>query len=397
MTLLVAWLLAAPVQAETLATHTVTVRAADRAYPAAPLVATLPVPAGDVRGAVLVPEAGGDAVPGQVETAEGRLRVTWIEPPLQPGDERTYRLELTDGAAATPDAVALSEVEGAVEVRLDGELFTRYCYAGGPFPYCYPIIGPTGGPVTRAWPMEEQPGEARDHAHHRSWWFTHGDVNGVDFWTSGEGQGREVHEALEAVVSGPVMGVLRARNNWVAPDGVRVCEEVREYRFYRLPDCRLADLTVTLTASDGPVVFGDTKEGTMGLRVAETMRVDAGTGHIMNANGQRDGEAWGKSAPWCDCYGPVEGETVGIAVFDHPESLRHPTYWHVRIYGLFAANPFGVRAFTGDEGQDGRYELAAGASITFRYRVYIHWGGTEAADVAGAYAAFAGPPEVTVR
>ena len=36
-------------------------------------------------------------------------------------------------------------------------------------------------------------------------------------------------------------------------------------------------------------------------------------------------------------------EDVGIAVFDHPENLRAPTYWHARAYGLLAANPFGVK------------------------------------------------------
>jgi len=35
------------------------------------------------------------------------------------------------------------------------------------------------------------------------------------------------------------------------------------------------------------------------------------------------------------------GKTVGIAVFDHPSNPRHPTTWHVRDYGLFAANPLG--------------------------------------------------------
>jgi len=47
-----------------------------------------------------------------------------------------------------------------------------------------------------------------------------------------------------------------------------------------------------------------------------------------------------KHADWCDYYGSIGGKTVGIAMFDHPSNPRHPTTWHVRDYGLFAANPF---------------------------------------------------------
>ena len=101
------------------------------------------------------------------------------------------------------------------------------------------------------------------------------------------------------------------------------------------------DFEITLKASNGELTFGDTKEGTMAVRLAETMRLKgkAGQGHIVNSAGVRDGQTWGKRAEWCDYYGPVEGRTVGIAIFDHPKNPRHPTWWHVRDYGLFAANP----------------------------------------------------------
>ena len=83
----------------------------------------------------------------------------------------------------------------------------------------------------------------------------------------------------------------------------------------------------------------------MAVRLNEVMRLThgkaAGTGHIVQSTGVRDGATWGKRAEWCDYYGPVEGQVVGIAIFDHPSNPAHPTWWHVRDYGLFAANPFG--------------------------------------------------------
>ncbi len=398
-TLLAAMFLGGAADGDVLATHQITVTAADRAYPRAPLTATVPAPRGEVRSGTLTDVDSGVSVPVQLAARGGAFEATWIAEPLAQGQQRTYKLALGDEAlpVSTDEGVQLSDVDGAVEIQIDGELFTRYCYTSTPKPYCYPVIGPTGEAVTRSFPMEEKQGEAQDHPHQRSWWFTHGEVNGVDFWAEGPECGREVHQAFEALQSGPVVGVLCARNAWVAADGREVCGDRREYRIYRMPDCRLVDMAVTLTAGDEPVLFGDTKEGTMGFRVAETMKVDAGEGHIVNANGERDGEAWGKSAPWCDYWGPVGDEIVGIAVLDHPESFRHPTYWHVRTYGLFAANPFGLRHFINDETGAGRYQLPPGESITFRYRIYIHRGDTDAGGVADVYAAFADPPKVTVR
>jgi len=96
------------------------------------------------------------------------------------------------------------------------------------------------------------------------------------------------------------------------------------------------------------VTFGDTKEGSFGLRVNESMKVERKTGgKIVSSEGLEDEKAWGKPAAWVDYYGPIQGETLGIAILNHPSSFRYPTHWHVRPYGLFAANPWGLHDFTG--------------------------------------------------
>ena len=126
----------------------------------------------------------------------------------------------------------------------------------------------------------------------------------------------------------------------------------------------------------------------MAVRLAETMRVKGkvGHGHIVNSAGVRDGDTWGKRADWCDYYGPVDGKTVGIAMFDHPENPRHPTWWHVRDYGLFAANPFGQHDFEKlPDKAAGDLVVPAGKSITFRYRFYLHEGDDQQAKVAAKY------------
>ena len=113
-----------------------------------------------------------------------------------------------------------------------------------------------------------------------------------------------------------------------------------------------------------------------------------GGGKIVNSEGQTDREAWGKQAPWVDYHGPVDGETVGIAIMNHPSSFRYPTYWHVRTYGLFAANPFGLHNFVSRD-KDGSHTLQPGESMTLRYRVLLHKGDTEQAQIAEAFKKYA--------
>ena len=160
---------------------------------------------------------------------------------------------------------------------------------------------------------------------------------------------------------------------------------------------RTIDLDITLTAVK-PVVFGDSKDGALGIRLRPALQesVQRGdqfqpAGHILNADGlATEKAAWGKPSNWCDYWGEIAGEKVGIAILDHPENPRHPVRWHVRGYGLFAANPFGLSSFTNDKSQDGSMTLAAGQSVRFRYRVVIHAGDTKSAGVDALWKRYAG-------
>ncbi len=272
--------------------------------------------------------------------------------------------------------------DSGVVIRIDGKPFTEYVTDSNGTPILWPIIGPTGKPMTRAYPMADAPEEKKDHPHHRSMWFTHGDVNGLSFWHKESIKHRE----FVRIESGD-RAVVVTRNDWMSPDGKKVCEDERTLTFAADGDARWIDFDITLGATDQPVKFGDTKEGTMGVRVAATMKVDSKKGgQIVNSEGQTDGGAWGKPAAWVDYHGPIEGETVGIAILNHPSSFRFPTYWHVRTYGLFAANPFGLHDFEGSREVDGSHTLKPGETMTLRYRVLLHRGDEEEGEVAQAFA-----------
>jgi hypothetical protein len=254
------------------------------------------------------------------------------------------------------------------------------------------VIGPTGVPIIRHYPMKDiNPDEAKDHVHHKSLWFTHGEVNGQDFWGEGSRSGKVVHDKFLKVSSGRKVGVIQSKNKWVAKSGEVVCTDTRTHRFYNRQDGQVMDFEITFHASEGKVVLGDTKEGSMAIRLTPTMRLKGkvGKGHIVNSEGDTDGSTWGKRAAWCDYYGPVEGETVGVAIFDHPQNPKHPTWWHVRDYGLFTANPFGVHNFERKEKGVGDITIPAGESLTFKYRFYFHKGDDKQGKVARHYREYA--------
>jgi hypothetical protein len=288
---------------------------------------------------------------------------------------------------ATNTGVSMIEHARRVEVRVDGKLLTEYIPDDGPKPYFFPLIGPSGARMTRSFPMKEVEGEKRDHPHHRSLWFTHGSVNKVDFWSEAPGHGRIV-ETSRLVGGGLASGTLRTTDDWISPDGNKVCEDERSVTFHAGKDAGTIDFDVTLKASEGPVTFGDTKEGMFGLRVPTSMDVTSKPGgHIVNAEGVEDKAAWGKASAWVDYSGPVDGKTVGVAILNHPSSFRYPTTWHVRDYGLFAANPFGYHDF--GQKSSGEHVLPKGESIRFRYRVILHDGDSKAAHLPEAFRAYA--------
>jgi hypothetical protein len=303
--------------------------------------------------------------------------------------------------AAAAESVQVTELKGKVRVEFNGELFTEYHFEGQRRPYFYPIIGPTGASMTRDWPQRDTtPGEEKDHIHHRGLWYGHRHVNDAGFWEEsakpGVMLGKIVHEKFLEVKGGEA-GVVRARNQWIKDDGTRVMTDERTMRFHSRGAARMLDFDITFIANQGDVLFGADKDAAMAIRVPETSRVERpkekgqktapkGEGHIVTSEGKTDAAAWGTRAKWCDYYGPVAGKTVGVAIFDHPANPRHPTWWHVRAYGLFAANPFAQGQFENlPDKKTGEFKLAAGERMTFRYRFYWHNGDEKAGQVEQRY------------
>src|SRR5262249_25218044 len=167
-------------------------------------------------------------------------------------------------------------------------------------------------------------------------------------------------------------------------------------------DTRLFVFDIDLHATVAPITFGDTKEGSFGIRINDqireekTVRVDGrtrtvkGTGKLENADGKvGERNCWGQRAAWCDYSGPINGKTVSLAILDDPKNPC-PACWHSRGYGLMAANPFG-RAQSGFPAMKGRTDLvrlAKGEHLKLRYGLLIHPGDAKEGMVEGYFQRF---------
>ncbi len=375
----------------------VSIVAGEHPFPVGPRCVRFQPAEGD-RGDIALKSESGRSKPAQLD-AQGRL--WWWADAMRPGDRVTYTVSWSDPpkGAGPPHIFVKQTRDDLIEVQIDGKPFTAFNFGKAePKPFLYPVIGATGEPVTRSFPMKEVEGERKDHPHHRSIWAAHGDVRAAgvgkescNFWHEAKDpsdQDRQVVTKVIRTASGPVFGQIEAEIAWqAAGDGPTLFTEIRTYTFFAGGDVRIIDQKNVFNFKERDVTFADTKEGGIcSLRIASSMdEQDPGHGRMTNSAGQKgEKECWGKPAEWCDYVGPVAGETIGIAVFDAPTNFRHPVRWHIRAYGLYTANPFGTGAFTKGE-EDGAREFKKGDSIAFDYRIFIHKGDTEAGRVADHY------------
>lgn len=306
-------------------------------------------------------------------------------------------------ALSASEPVAFKRSGYHIDVLVGGKVFTTYYFDPAVAkPYFQPLRSAEGTIVTRNFPNGDKvpPEHLNDpdlEPHQRPMYFGHGNIDGIDFW--GEAAfpkwsddsvfGRTVFRKLEEMRGGPRSGILRADFDLVGPHGRIIAEETQAFTFRGDSQSRIIDCEFVIKANHGaPVTMGDTKEGTFAVRLAKAL--NSPPARMVNSNGAHgEKNVWGKRADWVDYDGYVNGEALGVAIFDSPQSFRHPTYWHARGYGLFAANPFGIREFTNDPKKDGSWTIPEGQSLTFRYRVLIHHGDYLQAGVAQAYQKYA--------
>jgi hypothetical protein len=306
---------------------------------------------------------------------------------------------------APADTLSISKSENGALIKIGDQIFAEYVAADPAtnMPYLWPIHGPNQKPMTRSYPMADVEGEQRDHPHQRGLCFGHEDIGGYDTWaerTTFEEQlkgknaeraaermkllGSIRHREFEKLESDGATATLVALSDYLDNAGEKVIiHERRALTFSVHNGKRIIDVDIELIAPEGSsgVVAADKKDSGLSIRVPTSMSVDGGQGgRIVNSEGHTDKDAWAKRARWCSFSGPVEGAVMGVAMLNHPSSFRYPTYWHARTYGLFTANPFGMKSLNPEE-EDGAHTILPSAPLKLHHRFVFHEGDEKAADI----------------
>src|SRR5512140_2883633 len=154
--------------------------------------------------------------------------------------------------------VKVTQRTDRIVIDVDGKPFSEFFIGADVMkPYLHPLRSATGKIVTRHFPMESIEGESKDHPHHRGLWFTHGDVNGYDFWANEpsqkgavKGKGKIVLKSLGELKSEPRSGSIDAVFEWQYPDGKAMLTESRRMVFYAMRTMRMIDFDITLKAAE---------------------------------------------------------------------------------------------------------------------------------------------------
>jgi hypothetical protein len=308
---------------------------------------------------------------------------------------------LSSHSILAASSVVFKSEPGKIAVEIDGKPFTNYYYNWKMAnPFLHPLRSTTGLAVTRGFPVEKVEGESSDHISHHGLWYSHGDINDVDFWRETTGDpaqdrkfplpvGRMVPKSEPKTVSKGDSGTLMAELALMTPEKKSLGTVVELFTFSRQGTNHVVDLHVTLRADQGvSLKMGDTEEGSLGLRFADEFRQDRGA-MLSNSDGLMTTEKiWGKRAKWVDYSTTLKGQKAGVVILDHPKNPKHPTYWHARGYGLCAANAFGEHDFYDDKSRDGSVTIPKDGKLEFRYRIVIHQGDAKDAKVEELSAAF---------
>jgi hypothetical protein len=174
---------------------------------------------------------------------------------------------------------------------------------------------------------------------HPGIWISFGHLDGEDYWRL---TSRTQHvKFAEKPYSKPGRAGFTVRNRYLRRDGKSVvCEELTKYTLMARPEGVLMLVEASFQSDRHDFYFGDQEESGLAFRMESKLKVEGGTGTILNSHGDKNGAAaWGQEAAWVDYFATAAGHRVGIMVVPGPGNARR-CWMHTRDYGLVAVNPF---------------------------------------------------------
>lgn len=280
--------------------------------------------------------------------------------------------------------------DDCVSFVVDGVERTCWHFAARyPGPFFYPFIGPAGETLTRM----GHPG-APNHDHHRSIWFAHNTVAGVDFWSMNQ-PARMRQQQWLAYQSGDDEAVMAVRIGWF--DGHDPQELLTQDLVAAVipgdDGETLLELQSTFLPTSETLEFQQTNFGVLGLRVAESISAVFGAGILTGADGATtERNLFGKPNAWMDYSGPVvmgaENPIVeGVTLFDHPSNPGHPVKWHVRDDGWIGPSLC----------RDAAVTTSRGEPLVLRYLFHAHAGPVDPGRAARVFRDFSARPSFIIE
>ncbi len=293
-----------------------------------------------------------------------------------------------------------------VDVTIGGKFFTSFIYPETlAKPVLYPLCTSTGTEVTRGFPLKPRPGERVDHPHQVGCWFTYGDVNGLDFWNNSYAipeadksrYGSVKNVKIVRTDGGAEAGSLVFNCQWVNHQGQVLLDEETTLIFSGDKVNRKIIRITKFKATNGPVKFGDNKEGFFALRMDRAFETPSETpevftdasgkpttvpvlnnegvnGVFRSSEGKEKDAVWGTRASWMSLTATKAGEEISVCMFDNPSNPGYPGTWHARGYGLFSLNSVGRMAYNPGEAEN-TLSLKQDETVEFRYMILVRTGG----------------------
>lgn len=303
-----------------------------------------------------------------------------------------------------PRCQVIPQANHQVSIRINGSERTRWHYGKQyPRPFFYPFIGPSGETLTRM----GHPG-ASNHDHHRSIWFAHAKLLGIDFWSDNTDARIQQKEWL-VFEEGDERAILATRLGWYdGHEPKELLDQIVIAIFRPAADGEtLLELQSIFHPTADSIEFQQTNFGFLAVRVARSISEHFGAGKLTNSEGlvgEKDSAGkpniFGKRARWMDYSGPVSPESPtksdnstptnntaeGITYFDHPRNPGYPNRWHVREDGWMGASPC----------MTGPLTTTRSAPLRVRFLLHAHAGEIESSKANAIAKQFAGWPEFDV-
>jgi hypothetical protein len=269
----------------------------------------------------------------------------------------------------------------SIAVGLDvGRELLEYDYGSSPKPYFHPLRTLAGHLLTNYQP--------RDHVWHRGLWFAIKFVNGKNYWEENDTFGAQVTlgpPTVDHLATGATRFTsdIEWRHPEVSPPAIFerrvICLSILDESAYAL------DFDFTLTAQ-ADILLDRTPYTTWGGYGGLTIRGSRSwiNSNIRISDGTVTDRPTGFLGKWAQLHGELDGDRdliAGVVILDHPDNPRHPTPW----YGGTGPGLYLNAALLFHEPMT----LEQGQALRLRYRVLVHDGPKDTAEIDLAWREFA--------